>query len=76
MNIYVNRVKRQTAQTYYIGTHQFNGKKVCVLSGGKIWNFDGNFQIFAAVQGRWLMSVINVTEVNECPKADYYYLCD
>jgi len=74
MTLYGKRTTRTTANVYYIGINPMNGKTVCVLSGGHL-NHDGWFQIFAANAGRWLMNVHDVHELNELPKADYYYVC-
>lgn len=78
MNIYATRIKRKQIPENtikYLGVNEFNGKSVTIISGGHL-NHNGEFQIFAATQGRWLMSVIHIREIKEDLKTDYYYICD
>ena len=72
MNIYAKRVKRTTANNYYIGINPSNGKTVCILSAGQL-NHNGWIQIFAAINGRWLMIAEDIHQLTACPRADYYY---
>ena len=79
MNIYANRISKTQAKqltncVIYVGSNQFNNKRIAVISYGRL-NHNGEFQVFAANQGRWLYSVVNVTETSEL-NADSYYLCD
>lgn len=78
MNIYATRIKKSEVPQdaiKYVGINQFNGKLVTVISFGHL-SHNGEFQIFAATQGRWLMSVIEVQEFQNNLKTDYYYICD
>lgn len=77
-NIYGTRIRKNEIpedMIKYLGVNPQNGKTVMVLSGGHLSPID-NFQIFAPINGRWLMQVINIKEVKENVKADYYYVCD
>ena len=78
MNIYATRIKKSEVpqdSIKYVGINQSNGKLVTVISFGHL-SHNGEFQIFAATQGRWLMSVIEVKEFQNNLKTDYYYICD
>lgn len=78
MNIYATRIKKSEVPQNaikYVGINQFNGKLVTVISFGHL-SHNGEFQIFAATQGRWLMNVIEVQEFQNNLKTDYYYICD
>lgn len=77
-NIYANRIKKSEVPEgaiYYLGVNTSNGKTAIIISFGHL-SHNGEFQVFAATQGRWLMNVNGVIEITKPVTADYYYLCD